>query len=128
MDARDTITGILDTIYAARRANDAKAAAAAFATDAQFGPNGMPPAKGVAERANALAMLFDEFQAVGFTEHCRIIDPPRASVHWRGTFRAKNGRVGETDVLDVIEFRDGQIVSLTTFFDTAYAAALRAPV
>ena len=29
-----------------------------------------------------------------------------------------------TDILDLIEVRDGRIASLTTFFDTAYAAAL----
>ena len=48
-------------------------------------------------------------------------------VHWRGKFRAQNGQVGETDILDLIEVRDGRIASLTTFFDTAYAAALGAP-
>ena len=51
--------------------------------------------------------------------HCRIIDPPRAVVHWRGTFRAGNGKQADTDILDLIEVRDGQIASLTTFFDTA---------
>jgi ketosteroid isomerase-like protein len=127
MDTREMIGGILDKIYTARRENDAKVAAATFATDAQFGANGVPPAGSVTERANALATLFDEYQVIGFTEHCRIIDPPRAAVHWRGNFRTKNGNVGETDVLDVIEFRDGKIAALTTFFDTAYAAALAAP-
>ncbi len=48
-------------------------------------------------------------------------------MHWRGKFRAKNGQVGDTYVLDLIEVRDGKIASLTTFFDTAYAAALSAP-
>jgi ketosteroid isomerase-like protein len=48
-------------------------------------------------------------------------------VHWRGTFRARNGREGETDILDLIEVRDGRIASLTTFFDTSYAANLAAP-
>ena len=52
--------------------------------------------------------------------------PFRAVVHWRGTFRAKNGQVGDTDILDLIEIRDGRISSLTSFFDTAYAAALSA--
>jgi ketosteroid isomerase-like protein len=47
-------------------------------------------------------------------------------VHWRGTFRAKSGQVGDTDILDLIEVRDGRIASLTTFFDTAYAATLSA--
>ena len=72
--------------------------------------------------------MFEAFELLEIRAvHCRIIDPPRAVVHWRGTFRAQNGQVGETDILDLIEVRDGQIASLTTFFDTAYAAALSAP-
>jgi ketosteroid isomerase-like protein len=34
--------------------------------------------------------------------------------------------VGDTDILDLIEVQDGRISALTTFFDTAYAAALSA--
>ena len=59
--------------------------------------------------------------------HCRVIDPPRAVVHWHGKFRMQNGEIGETDTLDLIEVQDGKIASLTTFFDTAYAARLSAP-
>jgi ketosteroid isomerase-like protein len=79
------------------------------------------------EQQNALKTMFEAFEVVGFEQHCRIIDPPRAVVHWRGTFRAKNGQVGETDILDLIEVRDGRIAALTTFFDTAYAAAPSTP-
>ncbi|MEA2876515.1 MAG: hypothetical protein QOF14_1711 [Hyphomicrobiales bacterium] len=71
--------------------------------------------------------MFAAFEVIAFEQHCRIIDPPRAVVHWRGKFRAQNGQVGETDILDLIEVRDGRIASLTSFFDTAYAAALSAP-
>jgi ketosteroid isomerase-like protein len=56
-----------------------------------------------------------------------VIDPPRAVVHWRGTFRARNGREADTDILDLIEVRDGRITRLTSFFDTAYATNLAAP-
>ena len=75
----------------------------------------------------ALKAQFEAFALLDMEVHCRIIDPPRAVVHWRGKFRAQNGQVGETDILDLIEVRDGQICSLTTFFDTAYAVALSAP-
>jgi hypothetical protein len=75
----------------------------------------------------SLKAVFEAFELVKMDVHCRVIDPPRAVVHWRGMFRAKNGQLGETDVLDLIEVRDGRIASLTTFFDTAYAAALSAP-
>jgi ketosteroid isomerase-like protein len=80
------------------------------------------------KRANhALKAQFEAFALLDMKVHCRIIDPPRAVVHWQGKFRAQNGRVGDTDILDLIEVRDGRIASLTTFFDTAYAMALSAP-
>lgn len=127
MDTRATIESILDKAYAARRSHDASAAAALFSEDGKFGANGAPTARNQAERVDALKGMFAAFEVVEFQQHCRIIDPPRAVVHWRGKFRAQNGRVGETDILDLIEVRDGRISSLTSFFDTAYATALAAP-
>jgi ketosteroid isomerase-like protein len=127
MDTRATIESILDKAYAARRSNDAAGATALFADEGRFGANGVPHVKSHAERADAMKAMFDAFEVVEFHQHCRIIDPPRAVVHWRGKFRAKNAQVGDTDILDLIEVRDGRISSLTSFFDTAYAAALSAP-
>jgi ketosteroid isomerase-like protein len=90
--------------------------------------NGAPAGtKSRTEQVSAMKGMFGAFAVVELREHCRIIDPPRAAVHWRGKFRAQNGQVGETDVLDLIEVRDGKIASLTTFYDTAYAGALSAP-
>lgn len=125
MDTRETISSILDKAYDARRRQDAAAAAALFTDDGRFTANGAPAAtKSRAEQVEAMKGMFEAFALVEFREHCRIIDPPRAVVHWRGKFRAQNGQVGDTDVLDLIEVRDGKIAALTTFFDTAYAAAL----
>ena len=128
METRAAIEAILDQAYAARRKQDAEAAAACFCDDGRFMANGMPAGGGSRiGQVSALKQMFDAFDLVDFQEHCRVIDPPRAVVHWRGKFRAQNGRVGDTDILDLIEVRDGKIASLTTFFDTAYAAALSAP-
>jgi len=128
METRAAIEAVLDKLYDARRRNDVTAAAECFREDGRFMPNGGPAAAtNRAEQLAGLKGLFDAFACVKLDVHCRIIDPPRAAVHWRGTFRAKNGKVGDTDILDVMEFRDGRVASLTTFFDTAYAAALSAP-
>jgi uncharacterized protein (TIGR02246 family) len=127
MDTRASIDAILDKAYAARQQQDADAAAACFTEDGCFRANGGPPTANRTEQAMSLKAVFEAFELVKMDVHCRVIDPPRAVVHWRGTFRMKNGNVGETDVLDLIEVRDGRIASLTTFFDTAYAAALSAP-
>jgi uncharacterized protein (TIGR02246 family) len=127
MDTRTAIDAIIDKAYDARRRHDAKAAAELFAPDGIFTANGLASAKGKPERDSALAEVFSGFHLLAFEQHCRVIDPPYAVVHWRGTFRMKNGREGPTAVLDLIEVRDGKIVSLTSFFDTAFAAALNAP-
>lgn len=128
MDGRASIEAILDKAYDARRRNDAAGAAATFCEDGCFTANGMPGrATNRTEQVSALDQMFGAFTVVEFHEHCRIIDPPRAVVHWRGKFRTQNGRMGDADILDLIEVRDGRIASLTTFFDTAYAMDLAAP-
>lgn len=128
METRASIEAILDKAYEARRRSDAAAAAACFCEDGCFIANGIPSGtKSRAEQITALKRLFEEFALLEFHQHCRIIDPPRAVVHWRGKFRARNGRKGDTDVVDLIEVRDGRIASLTTFFDTAYAMSLAVP-
>ena len=128
MDTRASVEAILDKAYDARRRSDAEAAAACFCDDGRFVANGTPGAtKNRPEQVMALKQTFEAFALLEFHQHCRIIDPPRAVVHWRGKFRAQNGRVGDTDIIDLIEVRDGRICKLTTFFDTAYAAAVSAP-
>ena len=126
MDTRATIEAILDQLYAARRANDANTAGALFAADGRFAANldGAPTLTAHAERVSAMNTLFTAFKVIDFHEHCRLVDPPRAVVHWRGRFRALNGREGEANVLDLFEFRDAKVAAATTFYDTAFAARL----
>ena len=128
METRASVEAILDKAYEARQRSDAEAAAACFCDDGCFMANGMPAGtKNRSEQVAALKQTFEAFALLEYQEHCRIIDPPRAVVHWRGKFRAQNGRVGDTDIIDLIEVRDGKIASLTTFYDTAYAMNLAAP-
>jgi ketosteroid isomerase-like protein len=124
MDTRATIESILDQAYAARQRQDVMGAAACFTEDGCFKINGGPPTTCRAEQHSALRQQFDAFELLDLTMHCRLIDPPRAAVHWRGKFKAKNGQVTDTDILDLVEVREGRISSLTTFFDTALAASL----
>jgi ketosteroid isomerase-like protein len=126
METRTTIEAILDKAYAARRSQNVDAAVECFTVDGCIRANGGPRTANRSEQQATMKGLFEAFELLGMTVHCRIIDPPRAVVHWRGTFRAPNGQAGETDILDLIEVRDGKIASLTTFFDTAYAATLSA--
>jgi ketosteroid isomerase-like protein len=128
METRAAIETVLDKLYDARRRNDPTAAADCFHENGRFRPNGAPAVTtNRIEQVAALKGLFEAFVVEDLKVHCRVIDPPRAVVHWRGTFRTPNGKQGDADILDIIEFRDGKAASLTTFFDTAYAAALSAP-
>jgi ketosteroid isomerase-like protein len=129
MNSRQEIEQVLDRAYAARQRQDVAATIACFHANGSFAVNGAPvPACGTDECRSALADLFETFTLLESQPHCRVIDPPHAVVHWRGKFRANNtGQVADTDVLDLIEVKDGRIASLKSFFDTALAARLTAP-
>ena len=48
-----------------------------------------------------------------------------ATVQWRGKFRSSiTGETAETDLVDVIRFKEGRISSFIEFCDTALAARL----
>jgi ketosteroid isomerase-like protein len=128
MDTRATIEGILDKTYAARQRQDLDAVLACFHDAGQFRMNGGAVATtSRAEQHAALGGLFGALTMTDFHQYCRVIDPPRAVVHWRGKFRSnKTGEAADADILDIIEIKDGCITSLTTFFDTALAARLTA--
>ena len=95
MDTRAAIDSLLDKAYAARRTHDAHGASALFTDDGRFMANGAPAAtKNRTEQVTALKGMFDAFAVIGFREHCRIIDPPRAVVAlaWRVPHEERAGR------------------------------------
>ena len=127
MSSREEIERLLDQAYAARQSENVEAVMECFHADGSFGVNGAEAPACGPECRTAMNGLFKAFRLLEFQPHCRVIDPPRAVVHWRGKFRASNtGQVADTDILDLIEIKDGRIASLTTFFDTALAARLTA--
>src|SRR5262245_36030338 len=126
MDSRQDIERILDRAYAARFKQDLDAVVECFHPEGCFAMNGAPrPSADRGGQRSAMQDLFAAFDLLDFQSHCRLIDPPQAVVHWRGKFRSKKtGQVADTDILDLIEVRDGRIASLTSFFDTALAARI----
>ena len=56
-----TIEAVLDKAYAARRNNDAEAAAACFTPEGQFGPNGVAAVRSHKQRVDTLQTMFDAF-------------------------------------------------------------------
>jgi ketosteroid isomerase-like protein len=130
MDTRQQIDRIIDQVYAARAKQDVEGIVECFCADGgSFHMNGAErPAIARTEQRSSLEGLMATFDLTDFREHCRVIEPPKAVVHWRGKFHSKaTGRAAEADILDLIEFKDGKITSLTTFFDTALAGRLTQP-
>ena len=126
MDTRQTIDSVLDEAYAARRRQKVDDVVRLFNEGVHFRLNGAAPAAtdGTQLRSTIQGM-FDSMDLLDFHVHCRVIDPPRAVVHWRGKFRStKSGEIAETDVLDLFEIENGRISSLISFFDTALAMRL----
>src|SRR5687768_2179551 len=113
MASRADIELILDQAYTARRKQDLDAVLDCFGAESRFKVNGAEAdAADRGQQRSAIQGIFDAFQLMEFHSHSRVIDPPKAVVHWRGKFRAnKTGQVVDTDVLDLIEIRDGRIAS-----------------
>jgi ketosteroid isomerase-like protein len=129
MTSRADIDQILDRAYAARKKHDVQGVFECFTSDGQFRQGGQDEARvdAVVSRAG-LQGLFDAMELVESHEYRRVIEAPLAVVHWRGKFHARNtGETRETEVLDLVEVRDGKIASLTTFFDTALLQAMLTP-
>jgi ketosteroid isomerase-like protein len=124
--------GMLRTIeeaYAARVRGDVDGVLRAFAPDADFRINATPshPQLGQAARdadalRNALKQLIDAFAFTDAKIVDSVIEGSKAAVRTSVTVRARStGKSAKTELLDLLEFRDGKIVSFAQFCDTALA-------
>ena len=129
MAERSEIVRIVEAAYAARQKADMKRILDVFHEDACFCAVGSEaPAKGRAEHTPAIQQLIDAFQLLDYKIHCMVIEGDKAAVHWGGTFRSTaTGKTAKTDLLDLIEVKDGRIASFHNYFDTAMAARLMTP-
>jgi ketosteroid isomerase-like protein len=115
---------LLHELYAARTRADLAGVCASFTDDAEFhiaGANGASPtavaATGAAEFRPLLAIMLKTFKLRDHEILSMIIDGPRAAVHWRTTILSKiSGTSVPTELVDVIEVRNGRIASYKEFF------------
>jgi ketosteroid isomerase-like protein len=125
MANRGEVEAFLREAYAVRQRENLDEIAALFHPAACFGVIGGGEASGLQQCRSVLSGLLDTFQLLDHSIHRIVIDGDSAAVYWRGKFRGRaTGEVGETDLVDVVEFKDGRIVWMKTFFDTALAARL----
>jgi ketosteroid isomerase-like protein len=132
MTDRNQMEATLREAYAARQRGDVNKIVSLFTPDARFvmaGSSQMSPVAMRVEGAEPFrtalegmckTFIVEEHQIVGI-----VIDGNRAAVHWRATIRSSvTGNRLQSDLCDLIEFRDGRIASFLEFCDTAAAARM----
>lgn len=126
MTDRAEVEAFLRKAYQTRQREKLEEIAELFHPAACFSVlGGDEPQAGADQCRSVMAGILDSFQLLDHSIENIVIDGDRAAVYWRGKFRAKaTGQIGETDLVDVIELKDGRIVWMKSFFDTALAARL----
>jgi ketosteroid isomerase-like protein len=118
------IDRLLRELYAARARGDLDGVCRTFLGDAEFriagSSHGSPiaiTAVGVNEIRRWLALMIKSFQLTDYAIKSIIIDGARAAVHWRARVYSKiTGTSVATELIDLVELREGLIASYTEFF------------
>lgn len=129
---RQDVHDLIHGVYAARRAGDVAGVLSHFGEQPTFVMAGAPTASAVAlscdNRADlqtALTHLVGAFEFIEQDIHTILVDGNKAAVHWHGRLRStKTGEIVDTEIVDVVELRDGKIAAMKQFCDTALAARL----
>ena len=135
MSDRAEIERILKEAYAARKRGDIDAILRLFSADVHFQLAGSISASpiplrtaGASQFRGVLDRLIRTFEWVDQQILSMLIDGSRAAVHWRGKIRsAVSGETVDTELVDIVEFKDGRIVSFVEFCDTALVTRLMKP-
>lgn len=122
----------LAELYGARRRGDAVAFAAGFAEDGVFHILGdtrlVPeagPRQGRAAIQKVMELCYQRYQYIDVLVVDVVVDINLAAVRRHLTLRSsETGAVGEFDVVDFVRFRNGEIVELMQFMDTASLAVM----
>jgi ketosteroid isomerase-like protein len=124
MTNRLEVERLLRELYAARLAGDLERICRTFADDAKMEIAGASYAAPIAVRASGLAeirtwlALLVKTSQLGNQEILSmIIEDASAAVHWRSKIRSRvTGLAVLTDLVDVVQVRDGKIASYLEFF------------
>jgi ketosteroid isomerase-like protein len=124
---REMIKALIERTYEARRTDDIEGTLAAFHADGKFelaGSKEHTPATGSAQGHQELRVTFAKliaaFQFVERDILSLVIEDKRAAVHSRVKLRfVPKDRTVTTDLIDLWKFRDGKVVELVEFADTA---------
>ncbi len=115
---------LLHDLYAARLHGDLDALCATFTDDAKFqiaGASNAAPlvisANGVDKFRPLLAIMLKSFKLRDQEILALLVDGAKAAVHWRASiFSRITGTTVLTELVDIVEVRDGRIASYTELF------------
>lgn len=121
---RAELERLLAQLYAARAAGALEPLCELFAPDAVFrisgSSDGKPialSARGSAQVRSWLAVLVKTFRLSRHEILATVIDGPRAAVHWRASIESRiTGASVATELIDLVEMRDGRIASYVELF------------
>jgi ketosteroid isomerase-like protein len=124
MTDRERTERLLRDLYAARVSGDIAAVYEKFSPDARFqiaGASHSTPvtviANGAGEYRPLLAIMIKTFKLSDENIMSLLIDGAKAAVHWRAKiFSRLTGTTVLTELVDMIEIRDGRIGSYIEFF------------
>ncbi|HWH52800.1 MAG TPA: nuclear transport factor 2 family protein [Gemmatimonadaceae bacterium] len=124
MTDRPDIERLLRGLYSARVAGDLAAVCDKFTPDARFQIAGASNASPVAVTANGvreyrplLGIMIKSFKLSDEEILSLLVDGQKAAVHWRAKiFSRITGTTVLTELVDMIEIRDGRIGSYIEFF------------
>jgi len=124
MTNRLEVDRLLRELYAARVRGDLEGLCRIFADDAKFqiaGPSHTTPVSvssvGVDQFRPLLAVMIKTFKLSEHTILTMIIDGAKAAVHWRAKVHSTiTGQRVLTELVDVVEIRDGRVASYIEFF------------
>jgi ketosteroid isomerase-like protein len=122
------IDRLLRELYAGRMRGDLEAVCRIFADDAKFqiaGPSHTTQISvssvGIDELRSLLAVMLKTFKLSEHTILSMIIDGAKAAVHWRAKVHSRiTGQRALTELVDIVEIRDGRITSYIEFFVSHY--------
>ena len=124
MTARSEIHCLLQELYAARVRSDLDGLCRIFSTEATFRIAGISRhvspiavmAVGINEIRQWLTLLLKTFQIHDQVILTLLIENGRAAVHWRAKIYSRiTGTTVPTELVDLVEVRDGHVVSYTEF-------------
>jgi len=121
---RSGVEALLRELYAARAGGELDRLCALFAPDALLKISGSSDGKAIAIAAHGaqevrawLGVLVKTFRLSQHEILSTVIDGPRAAVHWKSSIHSRiTGASVQTELMDVIELKEGRIASYLELF------------